>query len=200
MQSIQSKILSRIYGHKRGWVFSPRDFLDLGARQAVDLTLSRLTEKGTIRRLSRGLYDYPRVHPKLGLLAPGEDQIARAIVGRDRVKLQPSGAYAANRLGLTEQVPMKVVFLTEGASRKLQVLNREFILKRTTPRQMDAAGKTSGLIIQALRHLGRAQVDAAVISRLKSTIPPEVRRTLGADARLAPSWIGKILLDLAKEA
>lgn len=179
-------------------MFSPRDFLDLGSRQAVDVALGRLVEKGTIRRLARGLYDYPRHHPRLGTLAPSEEAVVRAIVGRDQVRVQPSGAFAANRLGLSEQVPMKVVFLTDGPPRKVLVQNREFILKRTTPRQMGAAGKTSGLIIQALRHLGRKQVDEAVIKQLRNTLSADERHHLATDARLAPAWIGNIMLDLAK--
>src|SRR5437868_5439206 len=97
-QSIDSQILARINGWGRGSVFVPGDFLDIGSREAVDLALHRLTRKGTIRRLARGVYDFPKDHPILGLLAPSAADVARALAGRDRTRLQPAGAYAANIL------------------------------------------------------------------------------------------------------
>jgi len=109
-QSIDSKVLSRIYGKKRGWVFTPIHFFDLGNRTAIDQSLGRLAKFGTIRRLARGLYDYPEKHTTLGYLPPNYERIAQALAGRDSLKIQPSGAYAANLLGLSEQVPAKIVF------------------------------------------------------------------------------------------
>src|ERR1700722_13944867 len=113
-QSIDSRILARINGHGRGSVFVPGDFLDLGSREAIDVALHRLARKGTIRRLARGVYDFPKQHPVLSLLSPSADAVARALAGRDRTRFQPSGAYAANILGLSERVPAKAVFLTDG--------------------------------------------------------------------------------------
>ena len=109
MQSIDSKIISRIYGRGKGCVVTPGDFADLGSRQAVDLALHRLAKKGTMRRLARGLYDYPRIDPALGLLSPTIDAIVKALKERNKILLQPSGGYAANLLGLSDQVPMKIV-------------------------------------------------------------------------------------------
>jgi len=117
MQSIDSKIVSRIYGLGRGAVFVPSDFLDIGSRQAVDLALHRLVKKDMLRRLARGLYNYPKTHPVMGVLSPGPDAIAKALAGKDMIRLQPSGAYAANLLGLSTQVPARIVYLTDGPSR-----------------------------------------------------------------------------------
>src|SRR5262249_31159129 len=119
-QSIESQMLARIRRWGRGSVFVPGDFLDLGSREAVDLALHRFARKGTIRRLARGVYDFPKEHPVLGLLAPSADAVARALAGRDRTRLQPAGAYAANIFGLSEQVPAKAVFLTDGPSRTVK--------------------------------------------------------------------------------
>src|ERR1700685_881019 len=116
-QAIDSRILATIHGRGRGSVFVPADFLALGSREAVDLALHRLARKGTIRRLARGVYDFPKEHPVLGLVSPSADDVAHALAGRDRTRLQPAGAYAANILGLSEQVPAKAIFLTEGPSR-----------------------------------------------------------------------------------
>src|SRR5512142_2593478 len=113
-ESIDSRILTRIRGRGRGSVLVPADFLDLGSRQAVDLALHRLVKKGTIRRLARGVYDYPKQHPTLGTLATPTQEIARALAGRDRTRLQQTEDYAANAMGLSEQVQAKAVFLTDG--------------------------------------------------------------------------------------
>ena len=102
-------------------MFTPADFVDLAGRAAVDQTLSRLAKASTLRRLARGVYLYPQQHRSLGELRPSAEVIAKALAGRDRTRLQPSGAYAANLLGLSEQVPMKVVFLTDGPSRLVRV-------------------------------------------------------------------------------
>lgn len=109
-QSIDSKVLDRIRGSGKGSVHVPGDFIDLGSREAIDLALHRLAKKGTIRRLARGIYDFPKVHATLGLLSPSAGTIADALAGRDRTRLQPAGAFAANMLGLSEQVPAQAVF------------------------------------------------------------------------------------------
>lgn len=195
--STDSKILRRIQGRKRGWVFTPDSFTDLGTRRAVDLALMRHRDSGLIRQLARGLYDYPKIDPQLGPLQPSTDDIASALAGRDATRLQPSGAYAANLLGLSTQVPMKVVYLTDGRSRAVQVGKRQIILKRTTPRNMATAGKISGLVIQALRHLSRKNVDQQVIAQLDRRLDDDARKQLVKDIRYAPAWIADILRSLA---
>ena len=197
MQSIDSKILSRIYGRGKGCVVTPGDFMDLGSRQAVDLVLHRLAKKGTLRRLARGLYDYPRTDPDLGLLSPTTDAIVKALKGRDKILLQPSGGYAANLLGLSDQVPMKIVFLTDGPAHRVQVGKQVIILKHTTPRAMATAGRISGLVIQALRHIGQGHVDDAAVARLQKRLSDDDRRQLLQDIRYAPAWIAAILRRVA---
>jgi hypothetical protein len=198
-QSIDSRILARIHGRGRGSVFVPSDFLDLGSREAVDLALHRFARKGTIRRLARGVYDFPKQHPVLGLLAPSAETVARALAGRDRTRLQPAGAYAANILGLSDQVPAKAVFLTDGPSRTVKIGPTTIQLRRTTPRNMAAAGRLSGLLIQALRNLGEEHVTPARREHLKRTIPADQRRELLKDLRLAPAWMHPIFRELAEE-
>jgi len=193
MQSIDSKIISRIYGRGKGCVVTPGDFADLGSRQAVDLALHRLAKKGTLRRLARGLYDYPRIDPALGLLSPTIDAIVKALKGRDKILLQPSGGYAANLLGLSDQVPMKIVFLTDGPARRVQIGKQIIMLKHTTPRAMATAGRVSGLVIHALRHLGQRQVDDAVVANLQKRLSASDKKVLLRDLRYAPAWIAAIL-------
>jgi hypothetical protein len=198
-QSIEKKILRRIYGLKRGAMFTPGTFLDLGSRQAVDVTLHRLVEKKILRRIARGLYEYPREHPELGTLSPDIQAVAKALAGNDRIRLQPAGAYATNLLGLSEQVPAKAVFLTDGPSRTVKIGRRELQLRHTTPRNMAAAGRLSGLLMQAFRHLGHKHITPQRIARLKRTLPAKERKQLIKDLSLAPTWMHGFFRKLAEE-
>ena len=193
MQSIENKVVARIYGRGRGWCFTPKPFLDLGSREATRLALVRLTKKGTIRRLARGLYDYPKKHPKIGFMTPSPECIAQALATRDAIRLQPSGAYAANLLGLSEQVPAKIVFLTDGPSRRVRIGQQEIILKKTTPRNMASAGKISGTIIQALRHIGKKQISKQHTMHLGKILKQEEKRQLLKDKSYAPGWMHSLI-------
>ena len=113
------------------------------------------------------------------------------------MRLQPSGAYAANLLGLSEQVPAKVVFLTDGPGRTVTVGPLTVQLRRTTPRNMAAAGRPSGLVIQALRYLGPQHVTTERVARLRRTLTGDDRRALLKDLPLAPTWMHRTLKDLA---
>ena len=180
-------------------MFTPAYFSDLGSRDAVASALKRYRQSGLIRQLARGLYDYPRTDSELGMLTPSPDAVARALAGRDAVRLQSSGAYAANLLGLSTQIPMKIVYLTDGRSRTVQIGKKYIILKRTTPRNMATAGRISGLVIQALRHLGRQHVDDEVIARLDRRLDADDRKQLLKDVRFAPAWITDIMRRLGKK-
>lgn len=189
--------MARIRSHGRGWVFTSRDFEDLCVRSTISTSLQRLHESGMIRQLARGLYDYPKTDKQLGELAATTDDIAKALAGRDAIRLQPSGAYAANLLGLSTQVPMRIVYLTDGRSRTVQVGRRQIILKQTSPRNMAAAGRISGLVIQALRYIGRDHVDEEAIACLDRRLDDTARRQLIKDIRYAPAWIAGIFRRMA---
>ena len=197
-QSASKKILARIQGYGRGSVFVPSDFLDLGSRKLVDITLIRLVQRAIVRRLARGLYDYPKNHPKFGTLFPSIDAIVKALAGRDRIRIQPSGAYAANLLHLSEQVPAKAVLLTDGQSRRIKVGSTEIILKRTTPRAMAAAGRISGLLIQALKYLGKENVTMKLLAPISRQLSEKDRRQLKHDLALAPAWMRSYLAAVAE--
>ncbi len=198
MQSIVDRIKKRIYGKSRGFVFTKSQFLDLGNPKTVAKALERLADSGEIRRLAHGLYDYPQKHSKLGDLPPNYEHIAQALAGRDSLRIQPSGAYSANLLGLTEQVPARIVFLTDGFNRTVKINKQQIVLKRTTPKNMATAGRVSGLVIQALRHLGQDHVDDNIISILKKRLSDKDKRQLMNDLRYAPVWIGNIFRQLQK--
>lgn len=196
--SVDAKVLERIRNRGRGWVFTPAHLADLGSRNAVASALKRHKAAGTVRQLARGLYDYPIEDTVLGIVAPSAEAIARALVARDAIRLQPSGAYAANVLGLSEQVPSRIVFLTDGPARKIKIGKREILLLHTTPRNMATAGRKSGTLIQALRYLGQKQVNDDVLTILRRHITPADYPAIQKDLRHAPVWIAEILRSLTE--
>ena len=196
-QSLEAKARATIFGHGRGWVFTPKDLVHLGDARSVGMALTRLTRKGVIRQLARGLYDFPIDHPSLGRIAPSADAVAKALAARHAVRLQPAGAYAANMLGLSDQVPTKVVYLTDGPSRRVQLGQREIILQRTTPRNMATAGRISGTVIQALRYLGQRHVDERVVAILSRQLTDADKAQLLNDLKSAPAWIATVFRRLA---
>ncbi|NQU74697.1 MAG: type IV toxin-antitoxin system AbiEi family antitoxin domain-containing protein [Planctomycetes bacterium] len=193
MPSIEHSIVSRIEQRGRGTCFTPKAFLDLGSSEAVRITLHRLVKRGFIRRLARGLYDFPKQHRMIGTLSPHPDEVARALSERDALRLQPSGAYAANVLGLSEQVPARIVFLTDGPPRRVTVGNQEIILKSTTPRNMATAGRVSGTVIQALRHIGAKQLTDRHITHLQQTLSDADKAQLRQDRNYAPGWVHPVI-------
>jgi hypothetical protein len=198
MQSIKNKIINRIYGKGRGWCYTPKSFSDLGSPEAIRITLHRLEKKGAIRRLSRGIYEYPKKHPTIGFLSPDPDKIAEAISVRDAIRIQPSGAFAANILGLSNQVPAKIVFLTDGSGRRIKIGPREIIFKRTTPRNM-AAAKSSGTLILALKYIGKEQISQDHIKHFRESLSTHIKMKLKKDSIYAPGWICPIIDEIVKD-
>ena len=119
--SVPDRVMKRARANGRGSVFTPRDFLDIAARAAVDQALSRLAKSGQLRRLARGLYDFPKLHPKLGPLSPALDDVAQALARESGSNLQIDGARAANALGLSTQVAAQSSWLTDGPSRRVSM-------------------------------------------------------------------------------
>ncbi len=194
--SVEQRILYRIRAKGRGWVFSARHFLDFGSRESVDTALSRLAARGSVRRLGRGLYDYPKISKTLGILSPSIDAVAKEIAGKNNSKIKISGAQAANVLGLSTQVPARIVYLTDGPSRQLRVGKQTIVLKHTSPRVMSTADKGSGTVIQALQYLGKDNVTPVVISKIKSTLADFDRKELAKDIKTAPDWMKPIVREI----
>ena len=191
------QIENRIHEHGPGWVFSPADFLDLGSPHTVGMALIRMVREGQIRRLARGIYDFPRKHEQLGLLSPSVDMIVEALARRDGVRLQPSEATAANMLHLSEQVPMRVVYETDGPARKIKVGTLTIQFRRRAPRKMATAGKMSGLVFAALRGLGKRYVTQDQIAHLRQLLTQEDRKLLLLDLPQAPAWMHPFLRYIA---
>jgi len=199
MQAIDEKILSRFYGRGRGHVATQKDFIDLGSRSHVDNALSRLVKNGKLRRIARGLYEYPRNSPILGELSPDLNKVARAMAGREGIRLQETGAYAANQLHLSEQVPMKVVFLTDGKSKKATIGNQTIELRKASPKRMQLADKISGLVFEALREIGEKHLNEGHIKTLQQTLTMEQKGKVLHDLREAPAWMHSHIREITKD-
>lgn len=194
--SITDKVARRIRRWKKGAVFTPKDFLDLGGRAAIDQALSRLADNGQVRRLARGLYDTPRLSAKLGQLSPDPDVVAQALARSSGGKLQVSGAHAANALGLSTQVPAMTEYLTSGPTRAVTLGKRVVTVRHASPKVLVAPGSKAGTVVQALRYLGPDQA-AQAADRLAPSLGDADRRTLGRAAQNAVGWMRPVLSRLA---
>ena len=197
MYMIARQMVARLRGSGRGSVFTPKQFLDIGSRAAVDQALSRLVRRGILKRVGRGLYHYPKRSPRLGDLAPTPDAVARAYARKTCSTLQVSGAQAANALGLSTQVPARATYVTDGTTRELRVGNQVVVLRRAAPRWLAGAGTPWGTALQALAFVGRSGIDAHVIRRLRRALSADDRRALGRHADLAPDWMRPVIAELA---
>ncbi len=200
MKSVEKKILFRIYGLKRGSVFSKNDFLDLGGDSVVRKALSNLEAKGTIRRVLRGLYDYPRVSELLGeTLGPDLDQVAQALARKSGWRIQATGNMALNALGLSTQVPAKAVYLSDGPSKRVSVGQREIVFKQKTLKETGFKHRESERVVQALKSLGRDRVDADTCRQLVDRVPASAWSKMVRDTRTAPAWIHEIIREIAEK-
>lgn len=189
MDSLPQKIKRRIQSKGRGWVFSPKDFLDLGSRRAVDTALSRMASDGTLRRLRHGLYDYPKVNRLLGTISPSPDDIAGALARKTGHDVYPTGADAANMLGLSTQVPAQLIYLTTGPSKSCTVGKQTVTLKHSSLSRLLDLPKQVRLTVQAMLHLGKYGVDDDVIARLKASLNPKDKQKLISSINAVPGWL-----------
>ena len=201
MKSLQHGILLRLRASAAGSVHTPKDFLDLGSRAAVDQTLTRLVRAGTLQRAGRGLYHVPKVNRRLGIsIPPDVHQLATALARKTGSRLLPSGAAAANQLGLSTQVPAKAVYLTDGRSRRVRTGAFNIQFKHVAQGHFNARHHSSALVIQALRYLGKDAVGDRTLRTLRAALSPAQRRALRADARYAPGWVAGVVRSLDKGA
>lgn len=190
--NIEIQVLEKIKKAKRGTLFFTESFLTIGNAKAVNKALQRLIEKGEIKRVDTGIYVRPRKSKLFGFLMPGLEEIAHAIARRDQARIVPTGVSALNQLGLSMQVPMNVVFLTDGAARTIKVGNRTIKFKRTTPRNLSAKGEISSLVIQGLRTIGKDKIYPEEIEKILLLLKDEKQENIIHDLKLAPEWIRQI--------
>lgn len=193
MKSIDDKVITKIKKAKRGSLFFTEDFLSFGSAKAVAKALERMVEKEEVFRVARGIYARLEKDPILGLIKPSTEAIAQAIAKRDKARIIPTGSLALNALGLSTQVPMNVVYLTDGAKRKIDLGRRKILFKNTTPKNLSAIGKISSLVIQALKEIGKDKATEKEIEIILKQLKKEEPYRLEHDIKLAPEWIRIIM-------
>ncbi len=191
---IESRVAEKLEITQKGTILFADDFLDIGSRHSINKALFRLKGKGILIRLAFGIYLFPKKDKALGILYPATEDVAEAIAKRDQARIIPTGIQALNKLGLSTQVPLKAVYLTDGAPRSIRVGKRTITLKKASPKNLNAKGKISGLAIQALKTIGKKNVTDKELQKLKSILKQEEKENLLNDAKLAPAWITKILM------
>jgi len=191
--SIEIEILNRIKKAGRGVLFFTENFIAYGNNESVKKALQRLTNAGELERVATGIYVRPQIDSIIGKVTPGIEEIAKAIAKRDKARIVPTGVYALNRLGLSTQVPLNVVYLTDGAARKIKIGNRTVTFKKATPKNVATVGEISGLAIQALRTIGKDNVTDEEIKKIQQLLKKEKPTRLEQDMRLAPVWIREIM-------
>jgi len=199
MQSVEYKIEKTIKSKPRGYLLFSDDFSDKGSAESIRKALQSLKEKGLIRSVAHGIYVRPEISEYIGEVLPTAEDVAKAIARRDKIKLVPTGVYALHALGLSTQVPLKLVFLTDGAPRIIKVGKRTIKLKKATPKNLKAKGKISSLVIQALREIGQDKVTEEELRKITSLLQKEDKKILQHDTTLAPVWIKKILQQAINE-
>ncbi len=193
MTSIEDKILQQIKAFPKGELVLPADFSELGSSEAIRLSLFRLEKEGVISRVAQGIYVRPKESNLIGKLVPTAEEVAEAIAKRDRVRTLPTGSYALNALGLSTQVPMNIVLLTDGSPREIKVGKRIIKFKKTTPKNLLAKGKISRLVIQALKEIGNGKVKKDEEKKILELLKKEDEKDLKHDIALAPVWVQKLM-------
>jgi hypothetical protein len=197
--SVPDRVMNRVRARGRGSVFTPSDFLTVATRSSVDQALSRLVKGGQLRRLAHGLYDFPKVHPKLGPLSPASDDVAQALARETGSQVQIAGARAANELGLSAQVPAQSTYLTDGPSRRVVLGKRVVDLRHASPKHLIAPGSPAGTVVQALRHVGPARA-VDVVQVAVRRLSANDKKTLALTAGQAPAWMLPTLVSIANSA
>ena len=195
-QSIENKVLEHLKYRQRGKIYFTNDFATLGTSESIRKSLSNLVKKDILIRLTQGIYLYPKIDKDLGVLYPSVDDVCRAIAKRDKARIEPTGVFALHSLGLSTQIPVNVVYLTDGIPRKIKYGNRTIKFKKTAPKNLAMKGKISSLVIAALKQIGKENVSQEVELQLTKALKKESVENVKHDAQLAPVWISKLIFQL----
>jgi hypothetical protein len=191
--TVENKIFDRMKKAKRGVVFFTSDFAAYGNGKAINKALERLSKQEKIMRVGRGIYTIPQKSKFFGRVSPGIEEIAQGIARRDKARIMPTGLFAENLLGLSTQLPMKIVYLTDGTPRKLVIDKTPLIFKKTTPKNLSTWGKVSGLVIQSLKSIRKERVTDYEIEKIVNILKKENPKYVANDLKLAPGWIREIM-------
>ena len=197
IQSIDNKINTAINRKKHGSIIFASDFAEMGEQKTINKVFERITSSGKIIRIARGIYCKPKIDDKLGLgiIYPGIDDIAQAIAQRDKCRIVPSGDLALNKLGLSTQVPMNAVYLTDGTPRRIKVYNgRGILFKHVVPKRLNFKSELMMLITFALQRLGQDNITSDQINQIQQLLLTVPKEQISKDLKLVPGWIRSIIL------
>jgi len=198
---LADKLLSRVYGMKRGWCFTPKDFLDLGAPSAIWKALSRLEKKGVIRKLMRGVYDYPEKNTFLeGYASPDPDRVARTIARGNSWNIVPDGITALNLLGLSTQIPAEWSYLTDGQNRRYELDGIRIVFHKRANKEASELSRDSAILVQAIKTLGKAGIDERAVKKLSEYLPASSWAKIIKECRYVTSWVLEVLKQAADHA
>lgn len=198
MESIHSNIRHFLAANKKGDIVVPADFRGHGSQDAIKMALSRMAKEGEIRRLAHGIYYIPYVDPVLGELTPSAEAVAEQLAEKERVRIRPTGVFALNKLGLSTQVPTRLVYFTDGHPRKLTIGKSTIQFKPTTPKKMALRGKVSAPLILGLEELDLDQLTKKQEERILYLLQMEEPGDLDHDMKLAPGHIYDYLIKYTK--
>ena len=193
-QSVEKQIEKSIKSKSKGVLVLPDDYLGFGSSAAIRKALGRLEKKQLIIRVAQGIYVRPKISKLIGMLVPSAEEVAEAIAKRDRIRTLPTGSYALNALGISTQVPMNIVLLTDGSPRIIKIGKRTIKFKKTTPKNLLVKGKISRLVIQALKEIGNGKVTVVEENKIIDLLKKEDVKDLKHDMALAPVWVQKIMV------
>jgi hypothetical protein len=197
-QSTDNKAIEFLKYRARGKIYFLDDFASIGSPESIRKSLSVLVKRGTLVRLTQGIYLYPKIDAEFGILYPSVDDVCKAIAKRDKARIEPTGIFALHSLGLSTQIPVNVVYLTDGIPRKIKYGNRFIKFKKTAPKNLSMRGKVSGLVIAALKQLGKNGITPEVRFQIAKILKKESPENIKHDIQLAPEWISKLLLSILK--
>lgn len=198
MNSIHQEISDQINALQPGTIVFPTDFRGVGMDDAVRQALSRLTKEGKIERLAHGIYFLPKIHPTFGKLLPSMEEVAEAVAAHEHMRIRPAGAYALNKLGLSTQVPARLVYITDGQARQIKIGKGGVKFKPVTPKKFGMKGPISSLLIQGLEEMNTSQVTPDMEDRIKELLHQETTENLYYDLKLAPARINDFIVKLLK--
>lgn len=199
-QSVENKTIDYIKYRRKGKIYFSEDFAQIGSSESVRKSLSALVKKGFLIRLTQGIYLYPKIDAEFGILYPSVDDVSKAIAKRDKARIQPTGVFALHSLGLSTQIPVNVVYLTDGIPRKIKYGNRIIKFKKTAPKNLSMKGNVSSLVIAALKQLGKNGITQKVRQQITLALKKESPENIKHDAQLAPEWISKLMLSILKQS
>jgi hypothetical protein len=200
MNKTRKLIEKRITDSGLGYVFTRKDFQGIASSGSVGQILSRMVKDGIIRRIGRGVFDFPKTNPSIGgQLSPDIDLAARAIARKFRWSILPYGNLAANSLGLSQQIPARLTYLSDGPTKKINISNRTIYFKHARPKEIYADSYISGLVVQALRSFGKKGINDKIVAYLKQKLSPNEKKELLKNIHYSTEWIYETVQKIAKD-